>query len=234
MIAARPGRESRNRHASATGLGSRVSQPSGACRSHASARSRSPGCRARPWCARARRRRGSTRTPARAQVAGQVAVDRLQRGLGHAHPVVDRPGDGGVEVEADDRAAALRALEQRQQRRRRAPSARTRSCGRRARRDSGGVSGSSRRARPRGRRRSRAGRRRARPQRSSRSAATASRCAGSLTSSSSTSGSVGSRRAMRSVMPQAAAEAGEHDLGAVAPGRARRRRRRSSPRSGRR
>ena len=41
----------------------------------------------------------------RAQVPGQVAGGRLQAGLGHAHPVVDGPGDGGVEVEADDRAA---------------------------------------------------------------------------------------------------------------------------------
>ena len=46
-----------------------------------------------------------TRTPSGAQVAGQVAGRRLERGLGHAHPVVGRPGLGGVEVEADDRPA---------------------------------------------------------------------------------------------------------------------------------
>ena len=43
--------------------------------------------------------------PVRAEVAGQVARGRLERGLGHAHPVVDRPGVAGVEREADDRAA---------------------------------------------------------------------------------------------------------------------------------
>ena len=45
---------------------------------------------------------------ARAEVAREVARGRLQRGLGDAHPVVDRPGDLGVEVEPDDRRALLR------------------------------------------------------------------------------------------------------------------------------
>ena len=40
-----------------------------------------------------------------AERAGQVAGRRLQGGLGDAHPVVGRPGDGRVEVEPDDRPA---------------------------------------------------------------------------------------------------------------------------------
>lgn len=42
-----------------------------------------------------------------AQVTREVAVGALQRRLGHAHPVVLRPGDLRVEGEADDRAAVL-------------------------------------------------------------------------------------------------------------------------------
>ena len=41
----------------------------------------------------------------RPEVAGQVARGRLERGLGHAHPVVLRPGQRRVEGQADDRAA---------------------------------------------------------------------------------------------------------------------------------
>ena len=44
---------------------------------------------------------------ARAEVAREVARGRLERGLGHAHPVVDRPGDRGVEVHPDDARALL-------------------------------------------------------------------------------------------------------------------------------
>ncbi len=44
---------------------------------------------------------------ARPEVAGQVARRRLERGLRHAHPVVDRPRDRGVEVEPDDARALL-------------------------------------------------------------------------------------------------------------------------------
>ena len=40
-----------------------------------------------------------------AEVAGEVARGGLQGRLGHAHPVVRRPGDGGVEGQPDDRAA---------------------------------------------------------------------------------------------------------------------------------
>ena len=35
------------------------------------------------------------------EVAGQVARDRLERGLRHSHPVVGGPGHRRVEVEAD-------------------------------------------------------------------------------------------------------------------------------------
>ncbi len=45
--------------------------------------------------------------PLPAQIAGQVAGAGLQAGLGHAHPVVAGPGHAGVEVEADDRPAAV-------------------------------------------------------------------------------------------------------------------------------
>ena len=46
------------------------------------------------------------RMPVGPEVAGQVAVGRLQRRLGHAHPVVRRPRDGRVEGHAHDRRAA--------------------------------------------------------------------------------------------------------------------------------
>ena len=49
-----------------------------------------------------------TRTPRGPEVARQVARGGLERGLGHAHPVVDGPGDGGVEVHADDARALVR------------------------------------------------------------------------------------------------------------------------------
>ena len=45
--------------------------------------------------------------PVRSEVAREVPRDRLERGLGHAHPVVDRPRDPGVEIERDDRAPVL-------------------------------------------------------------------------------------------------------------------------------
>ena len=40
------------------------------------------------------------------EVARKIAGDRLERRLGDAHPVIDRPGDGRVEVEPDDARAA--------------------------------------------------------------------------------------------------------------------------------
>ena len=50
-----------------------------------------------------------------AEIARQVAVDGLQGGLRDAHPVICRPGDGRVEVQADDRRV-LALLQQRQHR----------------------------------------------------------------------------------------------------------------------
>jgi hypothetical protein len=41
-----------------------------------------------------------------AEVTGEVPRARLEAGLGHAHPVVARPGHARVEVQAHDRAAA--------------------------------------------------------------------------------------------------------------------------------
>ena len=49
----------------------------------------------------------------RPQVACQVARDGLEPGLGNPHPVVDGPGDAGVEVERDD--GASRGFHQRQE-----------------------------------------------------------------------------------------------------------------------
>ena len=43
--------------------------------------------------------------PALAEVASKVAPDALERCLGYPHPVIHRPRDAGVEVEADDGAA---------------------------------------------------------------------------------------------------------------------------------
>jgi hypothetical protein len=54
--------------------------------------------------------------PARAEVAREVARHALERRLRHPHPVIDRPGHAGVEVEPDDRTAALRGGQQRRQR----------------------------------------------------------------------------------------------------------------------
>ena len=52
-----------------------------------------------------------TRMPSRAEVAGEVAGGGLEGGLGHAHPVVDRPREGGVEGQPDDgRARAHQRL----------------------------------------------------------------------------------------------------------------------------
>ena len=55
---------------------------------------------------------------ARPEVARDVAADGLQRGLGHAGPVVDGPGHRRVEVQAHDRPAALAARQRLGQRRR--------------------------------------------------------------------------------------------------------------------
>ncbi len=72
-------------------------------------------------------RHGVHPDPLRTQVSRQVARHGLEPGLRHAHPVVDRPREPSVEVEADDRAAVR--FHQREQPRRDAPSASRRSSG---------------------------------------------------------------------------------------------------------
>ena len=99
----------------------------------------------------------------RAQVAREVATGGLERSLGHAHPVVRRPGHGGVEVHGHDRAARVAFLEQREQARRQ----RLERVGARGERRAGAlgrrVEERRRRARRRVRTRSRGGRRPRRP-----------------------------------------------------------------------
>ena len=99
--------ESSATHAAATGSASFTSQPSGARSAQTSSNCSKPGMllaaivRIGPAATRL------TRMLVRAEVAGEVARGGLERGLGDAHPVVDRPRDAAVvEVEADDRAAA--------------------------------------------------------------------------------------------------------------------------------
>ncbi len=107
---------SRKQTAAATGPASRVSQPSGAPERHSAGELLEAGDAAgRDRLDRAGRDEVDA-DPARSEVAREVARDALERRLGDAHPVVHRPGDGGVEVEADDRAAALAGLQQRRER----------------------------------------------------------------------------------------------------------------------
>ena len=95
----------RARQARATTSVSRTSQPRGARSAQVSSKAAKPGDRLG--------RHGLDRPgghqvdpdPVGPEVPGQVAGERLERRLGHAHPVVDRPGHGGVEVEADHRGA---------------------------------------------------------------------------------------------------------------------------------
>ena len=136
-----------------------------------------------------------------AEVAGEVARGRLQAGLGHAHPVVRRPRDGRVEGHADDRAARTH---QRAAGDRPATSGSTPRPAPPARRPATARRGTCRRAASRGcRRRSSARRRRARRRARARRRRGPSRWSSSVTSSSSTGGSVGSRLAIRRVMPSA-------------------------------
>ena len=102
---------------SATGAGSSMSHPSGACARHSSASRSKPGI---PRAATVPERPGGHEVhpdPARPEVARQIPRDRLERGLGDAHPVVDRPRDGRVEVEPDDaRPGPHQRLQRRRQR----------------------------------------------------------------------------------------------------------------------
>ena len=90
-----------SRSGPATMLGSSMSQPSGAVLPERGELLEA-GNAARGDCAE---RAGADEVHADAlgpEVVREVARDRLERRLGDAHPVVDRPGDRGVEVEADD------------------------------------------------------------------------------------------------------------------------------------
>ena len=138
------------------------SRPSPAARGRSTS-TRAPRSPGSPW------RPGSCSGPAddqvdpdalRAEVAGEVARAGLQAGLGHAHPVVRRPGDGRVEGQPDDRAARAPSAAGRP---RPATSGSTPRPARPARRPPTGRRGTCRRAASRGcRRRSSAPRRRAR------------------------------------------------------------------------
>ena len=100
---------SRKHTVAATGAASRVSQPSGAPARHSPASVLEAGDAA--GGDRLDRAGGDEvdADPARAEVAREVARDALERRLRDAHPVIYRPGDAGVEVEAHDRAAVLAA-----------------------------------------------------------------------------------------------------------------------------
>ena len=122
------------------GPASSVSQASGACASQPRRAARSRGSR-RPR--RLDRARGDEvrADAARAEVAREVAVDGLQRGLRDAHPVV--AGQATVASKSRPTIEGARPRQQRQRTARRAPSASRRSSGRRSARCPAGVSGSS-------------------------------------------------------------------------------------------
>ena len=177
-----------------------MSQPSGARAAPRRRRSRrTPGC---PWprsSSAARADTVFTRIRLRAEVAREVARDGLERRLAHAHPVVDRPRDAAVEVEADDDAPP-RFLHQRRACRRRAPSARTRLVWKRGRHalprrvEEVAAERVLRRERDRVQEPVEPS-----PSVSSAPRCTASTCSGSFESISRTSGGVGSRRPLFSV-----------------------------------
>ena len=92
--------ESRATQAFAAGSASLTSQPSGDRLPHSSSKRSKPGI---DFAAVVRIGPAATmlqRMPLRPEVAGEVAVGRLERGLRHAHPVVDRPREPGVEGQA--------------------------------------------------------------------------------------------------------------------------------------
>ena len=213
---ARARSESRKAIVPATGDGSSVSQPSGACSDQRSASSPKPGMPRAATVSSGPAETRLTRMPLRAEVAREVARGRLQRGLGDAHPVVDRPGDAGVEVEADDRPAVSGISGVTAVARSRSETAETWNavCGAL----DGRGEEARRRARRAARRRSRAARRRRRPSASSSASVSAAKWSGSVTSSSSTSAGAGSAAGGALGQPPRAAEGGEDDLGALALG----------------
>ena len=180
----------------ATGAGSSMSQPSGACDTHSLARSLESRDTAGGDGPERPRAHQVDADPLAAEVARQVPRDRLQGGLGDAHPVVDRPGHGGVEVQPDDPRAG------RHQRGHRGPQRlqRERAGLKRLRRAVGGRAQELSAERVLGRERDRV----QRPVKPVPALAQVldepSKSSGLLTSSSSTSGGSGSRLAARSVI----------------------------------
>ena len=102
----------------AAGSRSRTSHPSGARSAHAASNCSKPGIeraasvRSGPAATRL------TRMPRAPELAREVAGRGLERGLGHAHPVVDRPRVVlVVEVQADDRSVVTEPGERRDRQR---------------------------------------------------------------------------------------------------------------------
>ena len=98
----------------ATAVESETFQPSGARSDHTSSNRREPGDRLR----RQRLHRTGCHEVdpdvVRTEVPGEVAADRLERRLRHAHPVICGPRQSGIEVETDDRTAARLAHQRRE------------------------------------------------------------------------------------------------------------------------
>ena len=82
-----------------------MSQPSGACARHSSASCSKPGIPRAATVPSGPAETRLTRMPLGPEVAGQVARDGLERRLGDAHPVVDRPRDGWRRSRARRRSA---------------------------------------------------------------------------------------------------------------------------------
>ena len=171
---------------------------------------------------------------ARPEVAREVARDALERRLGDAHPVVDRPGDRW-----------RRSRGRRPSRRARAASSSGATATASAFSENALVwnavialaAGVSRKPPPSASAGANAiacSTPSSAPQREPSSAATPASCSGSLTSSSSTSGGVGRCAAARCGQAHAAPEAGQHDLARPPPAPGARPRRRSSRASARR
>src|SRR5580658_9794253 len=96
----------RARQALATAVESWMSHPSGARSAQVSSKALNPGIdEIHP-------------DAAGPELLGQVARQRLEPRLGHAHPVVDGPGHRRIEVETDDGRATVgpRGLQERQER----------------------------------------------------------------------------------------------------------------------
>ena len=198
---------------SATGVASVGFHPSGARSPHPSASAWNPGI---PLPAIVRRGSGGQRVhadPVRAEVAREVPGDRFERGLGHAHPVVDRPRDAARRSRA--RRSRPRAPACAAACRSRSPSASRRSSGSRSPRSPTACCRKFPPSASCGANAIACRNPSSRPHRDPISAETDSMCAGSFASISSTSTGFGSRRADLLGQPHRAAERGQDDLGAL-------------------